>query len=53
MISQTRIIAYGVAAVAFLILAANTFYIVDQRKQACGDTEHTRGNGVQADRPRG
>jgi membrane protease subunit HflC len=34
MMSQQRLIAIGVAAFAVLILLANTFYIVDQRKQA-------------------
>ncbi|OYX31624.1 MAG: protease modulator HflC [Caulobacterales bacterium 32-69-10] len=32
--SQSRMILIGVGLVALLILAANTFYIVDQRKQA-------------------
>ena len=34
MISQSRLILWGVGLVVLLILAANTFYIVDQRKQA-------------------
>ncbi len=34
MMSQSRMILIGVGLVALLILAANTFYIVDQRKQA-------------------
>ena len=34
MISQSRLILWGVGLIVLLILAANTFYIVDQRKQA-------------------
>ena len=32
--SQTRIIAWAVGAVVLVVLILNTFYIVDQRKQA-------------------
>ncbi len=34
MISQTRLMLWGAGLIVLLVLAANTFYIVDQRKQA-------------------
>jgi membrane protease subunit HflC len=34
MINQTRLMLWGAGLVVFLVLAANTFYVVDQRKQA-------------------